>query len=75
MNIPDPSWDYSQLWQHCQLAKQKLDQAIAAMESQEKSTDATDNIIIDCLETVHGEAINALDCIPKWQKSPYSKFL
>lgn len=73
MNLPDPSWDYAHIWQHCQLAKQKLDQAIAAMESQEYATDATDDQLIDLLEDIRGEAMDALDCIPKWQKPPYSK--
>jgi hypothetical protein len=72
MNLPDPSWDYAQIWQHCQLAKAKLDQAIAAMESEETANDAIDAVIIECLEAVQGQSLNALDCLPKWNKPPYS---
>ncbi|WP_168644181.1 hypothetical protein [Dolichospermum sp. UHCC 0259] len=68
MNLPDPSWDYSELYQHCQLAKEALDRAIATMSSAEQANDTTDDVLIESLEAVQGEALNALDCIPKWQK-------
>lgn len=68
MNTPDPSWDYSQLYQHCLLAKEALERAIATMSKAETANDTTDDILIESLEALQGEALNALDCIPKWQK-------
>ena len=68
MTIPDPSWDYSQLYQHLSNAKEALDNAIAAVSKVETANDTTDSILIESLEALHGEALSALDCIPKWQK-------
>jgi hypothetical protein len=28
---------------------------------------ANENVLIEALETLQGETLNALDCIPKWQ--------
>ena len=68
MNLPDPSWDYSPLYTHLLLAKSALDNAIAAVSKAENANDTTDDVLIESLEAVQGEALNALDCIPKWQK-------
>ena len=68
MTLPDPSWDYSQLYVHLLLAKESLDNAIAAVSKAEQANDTTDDVLIELLEALHGEALSALDCIPKWQK-------
>lgn len=68
MNLPDPSWEYSQLYQHLLLAKESLDSAIATISQQETANDTTDDVLIEALEALQGETLNALDCIPKWQK-------
>ena len=68
MNLPDPGWDYSPLYTHLLLAKSALDNAIAAVSKAENANDTTDDVLIESLEAVQGEALNALDCIPKWQK-------
>jgi|SanBayMetagenome_1026888.scaffolds.fasta_scaffold112858_1 hypothetical protein len=65
---PDPSWDYSQLYQHLSFAKSALDRAIATVSQVEYASDATDSALIELIETLQGEALNALDQIPKWQK-------
>ena len=65
---PDPAWDYSQLYQHLSNAKESLDRAIALLVQQETANDTTDDVLIELLEALHGEALSALDCIPKWQK-------
>ena len=67
-NLPDPSWDYSQLYQHLSNAKEALDRAIASLSEVETANDTTDDELIELLEALHGEALSALDCIPKWQK-------
>ena len=67
-NLPDPSWDYSPLYVHLLRAKSALDNAIATISQQETANDATDDVLIESLEALHGEALSALDCIPKWQK-------
>ena len=68
MTLPDPSWDYSQMYQHLSNAKESLDRAIALLVQQETANDTTDDVLIELLEALHGEALSALDCIPKWQK-------
>ena len=68
MNLPDPGWDYSPLYTHLLLAKESLDRAIASLSEQETANDTTDDILIESLEALQGEALSALDCIPKWQK-------
>ena len=65
---PDPAWDYATLYQHLALAKESLDRAIATMSKAETANDATDDALIELIEALHGEALSALDCIPKWQK-------
>ena len=67
-NLPDPSWDYATLYTHLLLAKTALDNAIAAVSKAEQANDTTDDILIESLETLQSETLNALDCIPKWQK-------
>ena len=68
MTLPDPYWDYSQLYQHLSNAKEALDRAIASLSEVETANDTTDDELIELLEALHGEALSALDCIPKWQK-------
>ncbi|MFM6080885.1 MAG: hypothetical protein ACKPCI_20640 [Dolichospermum sp.] len=68
MNLPDPIWDYALLYQHLLLAKESLDSAIATVAQQETANDTTDDVLIEALEALQGETLNALDCIPKWQK-------
>jgi hypothetical protein len=65
---PDPSWDYSQLYQHLSFAKDALDRAITTVSQVETANDATDSVLIETLETLQGEALSALDCIPRWQQ-------
>ena len=65
---PDPVWDYATLYQHLSNAKESLDRAIAAVSKAETANDTTDDVLIELLEALHGEALSALDCIPKWQK-------
>ncbi len=60
---PDPSWDYSQLYQHLSFAKSALDRAIAFISQVETATDNTDSVLIETLETLQGEALSALKCL------------
>ena len=69
MTINDPNWGYSQLYEKLLVAKEKLDNAIAAVSETETANDNTDNLLIESLEALQGESLNALDCIPKWQKN------
>jgi hypothetical protein len=69
MAIHDPNWDYSQLYEKLLVAKEKLDNAITAVSQSETANDNTDNLLIESLEALQGESLNALDCIPKWQKN------
>ena len=68
MNNPDPGWDYATIYTHLLLAKSALDNAIATMSKAETANDATDDVLIESLEALHGETLSALDCIPRWQK-------
>lgn len=70
---PDPAWDYATLYQHLALAKSALDNAIATISKAEQANDTTDDVLIESLEALQGEALSALDCIHKWQK--YGKFI
>ena len=60
---PDPSWDYSQLYQHLSFAKDALDRAIAFISQVETATDNTDSVLIETLETLQGEALKAINCL------------
>ena len=60
---PDPSWDYSQLYQHLALAKSALDGAITFISQVEEATDNTDSTLLETLETLQGEASNAINCL------------
>ncbi|MDM3861768.1 MAG: hypothetical protein PT118_18465 [Aphanizomenon gracile PMC644.10] len=72
MNLPDPSWDYSPLYTHLLLAKSALENAIATVSKAETANDATDSALIELLETLQGEASNALKCLH--HKTDLSKF-
>ena len=67
-NLPDPGWDYATIYNHLLLAKSALDNAIASLSEVETANDTSDDVLIELLEALHGEALSALDCIPKWQK-------
>lgn len=60
---PDPTWDYSQLYQHLSFAKSALDRAIAVISKQEEANDATDSALLEYLETLQGEASKAINCL------------
>jgi hypothetical protein len=60
---PDPSWDYSQLYQHLSFAKSALDGAIATVSKEEFASDATDSTLLELLETLQGETSKAINCL------------
>jgi hypothetical protein len=60
---PDPTWDYSQLYQHLALAKSALDGAIATVSQVETATDNTDCVLLEYLETLQGETSKAINCL------------
>jgi molecular chaperone GrpE (heat shock protein) len=60
---PDPTWDYSQLYQHLSFAKDALDRAIASVSKEEEANDATDSVLLELLETLQSEALKAINCL------------
>ena len=68
LSEPDPAWDYATLYQYLALAKSALDRAIATVSKAETANDTTDDVLIESPETLQGETLSALDCIPKWQR-------
>lgn len=60
---PDPSWDYSQLYQHLALAKDALDRTIVTISKEEESNDSTDSTLLELLEALQGETSKAINCL------------
>ena len=60
---PDPTWDYSQLYQHLSFAKDALDRVITTVSQVEYATDATDSTLLELLETLQCETSKAINCL------------
>jgi hypothetical protein len=56
--IPDPAWDYSQVWHHTQAAAAQLRSLLAYMAEIEDATAATDEQIKSQLDSI-GERLNS----------------
>jgi hypothetical protein len=67
---PDPTWDYSQLYQHLSFAKDALDRAIATVSKEEFASDVTDSTLLELLETLQGEALKAINCLQHKHHKP-----
>lgn len=50
--IPDPDWDYSEIWHYCQQAKQELEQMLAAMQQVNTATPESDQQIKEALDAI-----------------------
>lgn len=55
--IPDPLWDYSEIWHQCQQARQELQQMLASMQEVENATPESDRKIKDALDAI-GQKLN-----------------
>jgi hypothetical protein len=55
--IPDPAWDYSQIWHHAQAAATDLRSLLAYMAEIEDATPDTDAQIKSQLDTI-GQRLN-----------------
>jgi hypothetical protein len=55
--VPDPSWDYSQIWHNCQNAKQQIDDLLVYISDFENATSGVDNEIKDRLDAI-GQLLN-----------------
>ncbi len=60
---PDPTWDYSQLYQHLSFAKDALDRVITTVSQVETASDSTDSVLIELLETLQCETSKAINCL------------
>lgn len=50
--IPDPLWDYSEIWHECQQARQQLQQMLVTMQEIESATPESDRQIKEALDTI-----------------------
>lgn len=55
--IPDPLWDYSEIWHQCQQAKQQLEAILAEMQQVENATPESDCQIKEALDAI-GQKLN-----------------
>ncbi|QIR41703.1 hypothetical protein HCG51_33895 (plasmid) [Tolypothrix sp. PCC 7910] len=55
--IPDPAWDYAQIWQHTQQAAAQLQKLLAYMAEIENATPETDVEIKLQFDTI-GQSLN-----------------
>lgn len=55
--IPDPDWDYSEIWHHCQQARQELERILAAMQQVDTATPESDRQIKESLDAI-GQKLN-----------------
>ena len=55
--IPDPLWDYSEIWCQCQQAGRQLQQMLVSMQEIENATPESDRQIKEALDTI-GQKLN-----------------
>lgn len=56
--IPDPLWDYSDIWHQCQQARQELQKLLAQMQRVENATPESDLRIKQALDAI-GQRLNS----------------
>jgi hypothetical protein len=55
--IPDPLWDYSEIWHQCQQARQQLQKMLGEMQQVENATPESDRQIKEALDAI-GQGLN-----------------
>lgn len=55
--IPDPDWDYSEIWHQCQQARQELEKMLAAMQQVDTASPESDLQIKEALDAI-GQKLN-----------------
>lgn len=70
--MPDPTWDYYEIWNICLNAKVQIEKALSLMEKQEVASENSDIEIFDSILS----AMNGLETIDfKSFKSDFKKYL
>lgn len=62
--IPDPVWDYADLWHHVMHLQQILETLVQLLAQQEEATPAVDQLIRSYLDQICDSAIVALHDLP-----------
>ncbi len=55
--IPDPDWDYSEIWHECQQASQGLERMLAVMQQVDGATPESDRQVKEALDAI-GQRLN-----------------
>jgi cytochrome c556 len=56
--IPDPLWNYSEIWHQCQQARQELQKMLAEMQQVENATPEFDCQLKEALDAI-GQKLNS----------------